>query len=81
VNLLNILLEIMQEDYAPPQVTPLADGGVQAEWHSAGHDLEIVVSADERPAYYYFNHESGKDEEAEMEAQYARVQDLIRRLS
>lgn len=81
VKLLNILSELMQPDYHPPQITPLADGGVQAEWHSRGQDLEIVVTADERPAYYYFNQVSGAEEEAEIEPNSAHVQNLIERLS
>jgi hypothetical protein len=81
VKLLNILSDLMQQTYPPPQITPLADGGVQAEWHSRGQDLEIVVTENERPAYYYFDQESRAEEEAEIEPNYAHVQDLIGRLS
>jgi hypothetical protein len=81
VKLLNILSDLMQHDYRPPQVTPLADGGAQAEWHSGGQDLEIVVRADEEAAYYYFNEASGVEEEGDIEPKYAHVQDLIGRLS
>jgi hypothetical protein len=81
VKLLNILSDLMQQDFRPPQVTPLADGGAQAEWHSVGQDLEIVVRADEEPAYYYFNQTSGMEEEGDIEPKYAHVQDLIGRLS
>ena len=79
--LLNILSDLMQHNFRPPQITPLADGGVQAEWHSGGRDLEIVVPADEEPSYYYFDQASGLEEEAAIEPRYAHVQDLIRRLS
>jgi hypothetical protein len=79
VKLLNILSGLMQQNYLPPQITPLADGGVQAEWHSRGQDLEIVVAADERPTYYYFNQKA--EEEAEVSPNYAHVQELIGRLS
>ena len=81
VKLLNILSDLMQRNYGPPQITPLADGGAQAEWHSAGEDLEIVVRADEGPAYYYYNQASGVEEEANIEVNYAHVQDLIGRFS
>jgi hypothetical protein len=80
VKLLNILSDLMQQNYLPPQITPLADGGVQAEWHSRGQDLEIVVTAHEQPTYYYFNH-AGAEEEAEIDPNYAHVQNLIGRLS
>jgi len=81
VKLLNILSDLMQPDYRPPQITPLADGGAQAEWHSGRQDLEIVVRADEAPAYYYFNDASEVEEEGDIEPKYAHVQDLIGRLS
>jgi hypothetical protein len=81
VKLLNILSDLMQQDYRPPQITPLADGGAQAEWHAGRQDLEIVVRADEEPAYYYFHQDSALEEEGDIEPKYAYVQDLIGRLS
>lgn len=38
---------------APPSVSPLNDGGVQAEWHRGGIDVEVIFSpnADERGIY------------------------------
>jgi hypothetical protein len=77
VKLLNILSDLMRENSVPPQVTPLADGGVQAEWHHQEQDLEIVISAAEDPAYYYFNRGTGAEEEAFLNPHYAHVQDLI----
>jgi hypothetical protein len=71
----------MQPSYLPPQITPLADGGVQAEWHRLGRDLELVVTADDHPAYYYFDPGAGVEEEAEIDPNYARVQALIGDLS
>lgn len=79
VKLLNLLSGLMQDDSLPPQITPLADGGVQAEWQHHGVHLEVVVPADEEPTYYYFNHRTNTEEEANLDANYARVQDLIRR--
>lgn len=81
VKLLNILSDLMQQDYRPPQITPLADGGAQAEWHTGREDLEIVVRADEAPAYYFFDQDSGVEEEGDVEPKYAHVQDMIRRFS
>jgi hypothetical protein len=77
VRLLNILSELMQPNYLPPQITPLADGGVQAEWHCNGRDLELVVAADEQRAYYYSDPGSGVEEEAEINANYPHIQALI----
>ena len=78
--LLNIFSDLMQEGFATPHITPLADGGVQAEWHRLGEDLEIVVPATDDPTYYYFNHSTGKEEEGDLDPNYAHVQDLIGRV-
>jgi hypothetical protein len=81
VRLLNILSDLMQDEFLAPLITPLADGGVQAEWHNQGVDLEIVVSAEDNPTFYYFNRVSREEEEGELEPNYAHVQDLIGRVS
>ena len=81
VKLLNILSDLMRDGSLPPQITPLADSGVQAEWHNKGQDLEIVVSADEEPTYYYFNQATREDDEGDVGPNYAHVQNLIGRVS
>lgn len=81
VRLLNILSTVMLGGYQPPQIMPLADGGVQAEWHRGQRDLEIVVSADEAPSYYFFDHDTGEEEEYTLEQREDRVRDLIGGLS
>jgi hypothetical protein len=48
---------------AAPSITPLADGGVQVEWHRGGLDIEIAFSDDE-PGVYIVDREG---EGAEME--------------
>jgi hypothetical protein len=80
VKLLNILSALLQEDSPAPQITPLADGGVQAEWHQQEQDLEVVVPALENPTYYYFHGRTSEEEEAGLNANWARVQNLINRL-
>jgi hypothetical protein len=80
VRLLNVISDLLRDDSPPPQIMPLADGGVQAEWHRPGRDLEIVVPADESASYYYFNRATHVEEESELDDSYARVQDLIESL-
>ena len=77
--LLNILSDLMQDDSGSPQITPLADGGVQAEWHHHGKDLEIVVPAEGEPTYYYFDDATSAEEENDLDPNYASVQGLIGR--
>ena len=78
--LLNILFDLMKDTSCPPQITPLADGGIQAEWHQQGQDFELVVCADDEPTFYYFNEGSGEEEEGRISLDYGRVQGLIARL-
>ena len=49
----SVMDRIMQDDSPEPSVVPLADGGVQLEWHRGGVDLEIEVGSDGRPSGYY----------------------------
>ena len=81
VKLLNTLSDLMPEPSAPPLITPLADGGVQAEWHHNEQDLEIVVPALENPTYYYFNRRTNFEEGELLGPNYSRVQDLIELVS
>lgn len=81
VKLLNVLSIVIRDNFQPPQVTALADGGMQAEWHRSKRDLEIVVSADEPPAYYFFDHATGAEEEATLDQHSNRACDLIGVLS
>jgi len=61
-------------------MTPLADGGVQAEWHHADQDFEIVMPAAEGATYYYFNRQTGEEIEADLTADWESVRGLIKRL-
>jgi len=81
VKLLNILSDLLRDDSLSPQITPLADGGVQAEWHRREQDLEIVVPAEEEATYYYFNSATPAEEEAYLIGNHAHIQDLIGCLS
>lgn len=78
VRLLNILSAAMADNSRPPQMTPLADGGMQAEWHEKASDLEIVVPSNELPRYYFFDHVTSDEEEDTLNA--SRVRELIRKL-
>lgn len=65
--LLNYLSELMPSEAIAPIITPLADGGLQAEWHRGDKDIEIVVPFGEPARYYYFDAEADLEEEEELE--------------
>lgn len=46
VAMLQILVCVMDRNSLPPQLFPLPDGGLQAEWHVSGSSVEIGVSGD-----------------------------------
>jgi hypothetical protein len=43
-----LLLDIGAHNAHPPQLVPLASGGVQAEWHYRQQSIEVGISADDR---------------------------------
>lgn len=51
--LLLLLSQILGDDAPPPSICPTWRGGVQAEWHPLGCDLEIEAVPD-GPFEYYF---------------------------
>jgi hypothetical protein len=77
VELLNTLSAFLSDNATPPQLTPLTDGGMQAEWHRGGKDLEIVVTAEGEPSYYFFDYSTGTEEEAIIATHTVRVAELI----
>jgi hypothetical protein len=56
---LAVLELIMEATSPPPSVVPLADGGLQLEWHRKHQDLEIAFTADETAQFYYENKTTG----------------------
>jgi hypothetical protein len=56
----DLLRDIMRARTPVPSIVPMADGGVQIEWHAKGVDLEIEVrSATQATAY--FEHRDSQD--------------------
>ena len=78
--LLNCLELVMKSEGMPPTMTPLADGGMQAEWHKNGKSLEIVVSSDDAPEYYLFDPATGREEEGCFAGAEALVEEFLETL-
>lgn len=51
--LLRVLAEILDSQAPPPSIVPTHEGGVQAEWHCNGVDLEIEVTPAGAIEYYF----------------------------
>lgn len=70
--MLEILSEILNEHTPPPNIVPTWCGGIQAEWHQNGVDLEIEVFPSGEIEYFF----KGPDEEQE-----GRAWDALERLN
>ena len=57
--LIGVLERILPDNAPPPSVVPTWLGGVQAEWHRNGVDLEISVNPGETVEFYFSD---GNDE-------------------
>lgn len=51
--LLALLASILDDDAPPPYIVPTWCGGVQAEWHTNGVDLEIEIDPTATDEYYF----------------------------
>jgi hypothetical protein len=55
-------------DAAPPLLMPLNDGGVQAEWHRGGLDVEVIFSPDsEERGIFVRDKQSGEERELPLD--------------
>ena len=62
----SLLRLVMQPNSPSPSVVPLADGGVQLEWHRNKQDLEIVFPREEDGLYLYSNRATGDEFEGSV---------------
>ena len=53
--MLNVLANTLDSQTPPPAIVPTWEGGLQAEWHRNGVDLEIEVGPDREAEYYFFS--------------------------
>lgn len=53
-------------DVAPPWIVPLADGGLQIEWHRGGLDVEVTFPREDPPEMYVRDLESGEEWEGSL---------------
>jgi hypothetical protein len=78
---LTFLATVIDPDSAPPAVVPLADGGVQVEWHRGGLDVEIAFSPNEEPEIYVADQETGNEWDLTPYSEsFEEIQPLLARL-
>jgi hypothetical protein len=74
------LVDNAYAELARPAVVPLADGGVQLEWHRGGIDLEIAFSPVD-PGVYFEDTRSGETAEASLSDARSFVLSSLSRLA
>jgi hypothetical protein len=75
------LTQIAHPGIAEPSIVPLADGGLQIEWHRAGVDVEVALSEDD-PGLYISDRDTGERTEHAVSAVDAvpTIEQLLERL-
>ena len=78
----SFLSRILEPSSAAPAVVPLADGGVQLEWHRGGLDVEVSFSpGDARPEIYVNDLEAGIEWEGDPTSpEFDEIRPLLQRL-
>ncbi len=77
---LSILAQIMESASPAPSVVPLADGGLQLEWHRKQQDLEIVFPVDESAKFYYTNKARRSEDEGSID-EIVRLAQLVKEIA
>lgn len=76
-----MLSGIMANTTPAPQIFPLANGGIQLEWHERGIDLEIEIP---RPGDIYFTFDdlrTGTEDEGPLSSNFFKLLEPIHLLS
>lgn len=77
---LSVLGQIMEVASPAPSVVPLADGGLQFEWHRKQQDLEIVFPADDAQRFFYQCRARGVEQEG-LASDVKTLAELLRNIA
>lgn len=80
-SLLELLFEVSHPNTPPPAIVPTVFGGVQAEWHQKGLDLEIEVNSPNRFAVYCKDHKTNKVWEDDATTDFKPLASVLERLA
>lgn len=73
VRALRLLLDSLPDKGPAPQVVPMADGGLQLEWHRRGLNIEVTVPPSGPVEVWYEDVASGDERETTLD----RVPDIL----
>ncbi len=75
--ILVLLLDVLEDDSAAPSIVPTSAGGIQAEWHIGGIDLEIEVLSPFRFGVSFEDSVTGREWEGDVTGDGFRLQEFV----
>jgi hypothetical protein len=77
-HLLWVLVDVLEANTIPPtSIIPTSSGGVTAEWHVNGYDLDIVCDPDGRVLFYFLD-PSGDEYEGPGEESMQKIRNFVK---
>ena len=74
-------IERLLPAHAPaPSVVPIANSGLQIEWHRNQKDLEIEFSPTGEVGFYYLDQATGEEREGPLGPDFVHLRDYLQRL-
>lgn len=79
---LEILMDVLTRDTPTPSIVPTCRGGLQAEWHVAGIDLEIEFHSPHQTSLSFEDGEQDEElEDVDIPTIREKLQELRRRVA
>jgi hypothetical protein len=75
--MLQVLHQVMPANAPTPQIVPLSSGGLQAEWHTRGIDLEWTLFAPLKSSMWFEDARSGDTDEAELSSDFSKLRNAL----
>lgn len=80
-NTIVLLTQIMQAETPAPSLIPTTYGGVQAEWHERGLDIQARVESPGLVYFYCLDQRSGEEQEAQLSTDLSPLSETISELT
>jgi hypothetical protein len=80
VEVIGFMQRVMREATALPSIVPLADGGMQVEWHRGGLDVEATFTAGPDRGLYFADLSTAYEFEGPVDVGIGELRGLMGRL-
>jgi hypothetical protein len=72
--------QLLPRNASAPSIVPIADSGLQIEWHRKEQDLEVEFGPQGQTDFYYFNHATGEESEGSVGPNFAQLRKYLARI-